>query len=59
MTSKSRVSVSLKGITFKILKDYCDANHLKVLEYIDDILNERLDALGVPKAPESDSNAAG
>lgn len=45
---QTRRSISVKGITYQRLKDYCDANNISVSGYLEEIIAERLDAAGVP-----------
>jgi hypothetical protein len=44
----TRRSISVKGITYQRLKDFCDNNGLSVSGYLEEIIAERLDAAGVP-----------
>ena len=52
MTSKTRRSISLKGITYQRLQDYCEAQGESVSGLVEEIANERLDELGVPVPEE-------
>jgi hypothetical protein len=45
---QTRRSISVKGITYQRLKDFCDNNALSVSGYLEEIIAERLDAAGVP-----------
>lgn len=45
---QTRRSISVKGITYQRLKDYCDAHDLSVSGYLEEIIAEKLDAAGVP-----------
>jgi hypothetical protein len=45
---QTRRSISVKGITYQRLKDFCDTNALSVSGYLEEIIAERLDAAGVP-----------
>lgn len=45
---QTRRSISVKGITYQRLKDYCDANGCSVSGYLEEIIAEKLDAAGVP-----------
>lgn len=45
---QTRRSISVKGITYQRLKDFCDINQLSVSGYLEEIIAERLDAAGVP-----------
>jgi hypothetical protein len=45
---QTRRSISVKGITYQRLKDFCDTNQLSVSGYLEEIIAERLDAAGVP-----------
>lgn len=45
---QTRRSISVKGITYQRLKDYCDANGTSVSGYLEEIIAEKLDAAGAP-----------
>jgi len=45
---QTRRSISVKGITYQRLKDYCESTGLSVSGYLEDIIAEKLDAAGVP-----------
>ena len=45
---QTRRSISVKGITYQRLKDYCDTHDLSVSGYLEEIIAEKLDAAGVP-----------
>jgi hypothetical protein len=45
---QTRRSISVKGITYQRLKDYCDAQNKSVSGYLEEIIAEKLDAAGVP-----------
>jgi hypothetical protein len=45
---QTRRSISVKGITYQRLKDYCDATGKSVSGYLEDIIAEKLDAAGAP-----------
>ena len=45
---QTRRSISVKGITYQRLKDYCDATGVSVSGYLEEIIAEKLDAAGVP-----------
>jgi hypothetical protein len=45
---QTRRSISVKGITYQRLKDYCEDNGLSVSGYLEDIIAEKLDAAGAP-----------
>ncbi len=45
---QTRRSISVKGITYQRLKDFCEASGLSVSGYLEDIIAEKLDAAGVP-----------
>ena len=49
---QTRRTISLKGLTYQRLKDYCDAEGHSVSGYLEDMIKERLDALRVP-VPET------
>ncbi len=45
---QTRRSISVKGITYQRLKDYCDTHRLSVSGFLEDLIAERLDAAGAP-----------
>ena len=45
---QTRRSISVKGITYQRLKDYCDAQGKSVSGYLEEIIAEKLDVAGVP-----------
>lgn len=45
---QTRRSISVKGITYQRLKDYCDATGCSVSGYLEEIIAEKLDAAGIP-----------
>ena len=45
---QTRRSISVKGITYQRLKDFCDATGKSVSGYLEDIIAEKLDAAGAP-----------
>ncbi|PRQ03576.1 hypothetical protein ENSA5_14500 [Enhygromyxa salina] len=45
---QTRRSISVKGITYQRLKDYCDASGCSVSGYLEEIIAEKLDAAGIP-----------
>jgi hypothetical protein len=49
---QTRRSISVKGITYMRLKDYCDAHGKSVSGFLEEIIAEKLDGLGglVPRA---------
>lgn len=50
---QTRRSVSFKGTTYQRLKDYCDASGRSVSGYLEEVIAEKLDAVGAPKvSPE-------
>ncbi len=48
MPSLPRQSISIKGLSYQRLKDYCDAQGKTVSGYIEEITAEKLNAAGVP-----------
>ena len=46
--SQTRRSISVKGLTYQRLKDYCDAHDKSVSGYLEEIIAARLDAAGAP-----------
>jgi hypothetical protein len=45
---QTRRSISVKGITYQRLKNFCEAQGLSVSGYLEDIIASRLDAANVP-----------
>lgn len=45
---QTRRSISVKGITYQRLKNYCEGQGLSVSGYLEDIISQRLDAANVP-----------
>jgi hypothetical protein len=45
---QTRRSISVKGITYQRLRNYCEAQNLSVSGYLEEIIAERLDGAGVP-----------
>lgn len=45
---QTRRSISVKGITYQRLKNYCEDQNLSVSGYLESIIAERLDAANVP-----------
>ena len=45
---QTRRSISVKGITYQRLKDFCDGSGRSVSGYLEEIIAERLDAAGAP-----------
>lgn len=45
---QTRKSISVKGITYQRVKDYCDKEGRSVSGFLEDIIAAKLDALGVP-----------
>lgn len=48
MAKSTRHSISVKGLTYQRLKDYCDQQGRSVSGYLEEIIAEKLDAIGVP-----------
>lgn len=44
----ARKAISVKGITYKRVKAYCDAQGRSISGYLEEVLAEKLDAAGVP-----------
>lgn len=44
----TRRSISLKGLTYQRLKNYCEAERKSVSGYLEEIIAEKLDAAKVP-----------
>ncbi len=49
---QTRRSISVKGITYQRLKDYCDNGGLSISGFLEDLIAEKLDAAGVPVPTE-------
>jgi len=45
---QTRRSISVKGITYQRLKNFCEAQQLSVSGYLEDIIAAKLDAANVP-----------
>ena len=45
---QTRRSISVKGITYQRLKNFCEAQGLSVSGYLEDIIANRLDEANVP-----------
>jgi len=45
---QTRKSISVKGITYQRVKDYCDKEKRSVSGFLEEIIAEKMDALGVP-----------
>jgi hypothetical protein len=45
---QTRRSISVKGITYQRLKDFCTDQNLSISGYLEDIIAEKLDAAGAP-----------
>lgn len=45
---QSRRSISVKGLTYQRLKNFCEAHNLSVSGYLEGIIGERLDAANAP-----------
>jgi len=45
---QTRRSISVKGITYQRLKNFCEEQGLSVSGYLEDIIANRLDAANVP-----------
>ncbi len=45
---QTRRSISVKGITYQRLKDYCDTEGKSVSGFLEEIIAQKLDAAGVP-----------
>ena len=52
---QTRRSVSMKGLTYQRVRKYCDAHGVSISKFVEDLINERLDALGVPQETVLDS----
>lgn len=46
--TKTRREISIRGLTHSRLKTHCEAKKLDFAKLLDDIVNQKLDALGVP-----------
>ena len=47
---QTRRAISVKGLTYQRLKDYCDGTGQSVSGYLEEIIAEKLDAAGAPVA---------
>lgn len=65
---QTRRAISVKGLTYQRLKKHCDENDLTVSGYVEDLVNKKLDELGVaeetvlepkPKRPPTLGNYTG
>jgi hypothetical protein len=45
---QTRRSISVKGITYQRLKNFCEEQNLSVSGYLEDIIAAKLDAQNVP-----------
>ncbi len=45
---QTRRSISVKGITYQRLKNFCEDQNLSVSGYLEDIIAAKLDAANVP-----------
>jgi hypothetical protein len=45
---QTRRSISVKGLTYQRLKNFCETQNLSVSGYLEDIIGQRLDAANVP-----------
>jgi hypothetical protein len=45
---QTRRSISVKGITYQRLKNYCEAQGVSISGYLEAIIAEKLDVAGVP-----------
>jgi hypothetical protein len=45
---QTRRSISVKGLTYQRLKNFCETQNLSVSGYLEDIIAQRLDAANVP-----------
>ena len=45
---QTRRSISVKGITYQRLKNYCEAEGISISGYLEQIIAEKLDAAGIP-----------
>jgi len=46
---QTRKSISVKGLTYQRMKDYCKAQGKSVSGALEEIIHEKLDAVGVPR----------
>lgn len=49
---QKRRTISVKGLTHQRLQDFCEGAGLSVSGYLEQIIEEKLDAHGVPKPTE-------
>lgn len=55
---QTRRSISVKGLTYQRLKNFCEDQNLSVSGYLEDIIAERLDAANVPVPEKVDPRPA-
>lgn len=48
MTRARREAISLKGLTYQRVKDYCDANGMTTSAFLEELIGEKMDEAGVP-----------
>ena len=48
----SRRAISVKGLTYQRLKKYCEGKGRSLSGFLEEIIAERLDKLGVPEETE-------
>jgi len=46
---QTRRSISIKGLTYQRLQKYCDEHDKTMSGYLEELLAEKLDQLGVPE----------
>lgn len=46
---QTRRAISVKGLTYQRLKKFCDANGVSVSGWLEQIIHNKLDALGAPQ----------
>lgn len=55
---QTRRSISVKGITYQRLKNFCEDQNLSVSGYLEDIIASRLDEANVPVPEKVDPRPA-
>lgn len=55
---QTRRSISVKGITYQRLKNFCEEQSLSVSGYLEDIIAAKLDAANVPVPEKVEPRAA-
>jgi len=46
---QTRRALSIKGLTYQWIKDYCDQEERSVAGFVEEIVKEKMTELGIPK----------